>query len=232
MVEFAIASTVLSLLLLGTVTLSGYMEVQRRVITGARQVAYASLWSHGRQAVDTPRWHASLFADSAVQHAQTGAPYVSLDDLSVRVTSGEVLGAAANSARLMLSPLRAAGGFAGSGFDLQNDGLMHAQLEARIAPLAGALSPFDALDLPMAATFVVLGDAWQASGADQVRRRAGGLVPGQRLEALSGLWRALLAPVRLLDPSVGQLCLGIVEAERIPEDRLGPGTTPAIGNCP
>lgn len=232
MVEFAVGAAVLSLLMLGTVTLSGYAEVQRRALFSARKSAYEAMWYSGRVQADRSRQHGAEFADPGAADPVSGRAYVAERDLALGTTWGAPDGPVATAAQSMRAPLQMAGGFAGAGFDLQDGGLLRAQVDARIAPLAGLLAPFSSIDLTFSEGFTVLADAWQASGPDHVLGRVNGLVPGSRLAALSGLWSALLAPVSLLDPSLRQLCLGLVEPERIPEDRLGPGVTPAVGACP
>jgi hypothetical protein len=46
------------------------------------------------------------------------------------------------------------------------------------------------------------------------------------------MWRPLLAPLALLEPSLGDLCFGLIEPDRIPEDRLGAGRTALPRGCP
>ena len=71
-----------------------------------------------------------------------------------------------------------------------------------------------------------------AYGARDVATRAGGLVPTGLLRALNAIWQPLSVPLGVVEPSLGQLCLGLIEPDRIPEDRLGPGRTPLPGGCP
>jgi hypothetical protein len=65
-----------------------------------------------------------------------------------------------------------------------------------------------------------------------VRQRAGGLVPTNRLQALNAVWRPLSLPLGILEPSLRKLCFGLIEPDRIPEDRLGSGRTPLPDACP
>src|SRR5690242_5891184 len=48
MAEFAACAAVLALLLLGTATISGYQEVQRRGVVAAREAAFEGAWLAGR----------------------------------------------------------------------------------------------------------------------------------------------------------------------------------------
>jgi len=126
--------------------------------------------------------------------------------------------------------LRAASGFLSSGFDLRGDQLVAGEVRAQIAALPGLPSPFDALELEFSAPFALMADGWHAGGPPHVARRAGGLVPTERLSGINELWRPLSVPLAIVEPSLRELCLGLIEPDRIPEDRLGPGRS-AAGGC-
>lgn len=233
MAEFAAGAAALSLLLLGTVTLSGYQEVQRRTLAAARQSAYGGAWNLANlPEASAARLYSAYFSDPGAADVVGGHQYVAAADLQVMSSSSAAAGAAADAARLMLEPLRVSAGFGNPGFDLENQGLLQGRVDARIAPLPRLPAPFDSLDLELSTPFGLLADAWHSADAEHVRRRTSGLVPAARLSALGGVWQNLLTPLRLVDPSIGQLCLGLIEAERIPEDRLGPGLTPLPTRCP
>lgn len=234
LVEFAAGAAAMSLLLLGTVLLAGYQEVDRRGLFAARQQAHEGAWLGGRvpQATQVRALYSAQLADPGVSAPFDGHQYIAEDGLAVEEGETGAGGAAATAADVMLQPLRAAGGFLNPAFDLANDGLVRGVVRSRLLPPAGAPAPFGSLALELAAPYALLGDAWHAGGATHVVRRTGGLVPGSTLTGLARIWQPLLAPVRLIEPSFGELCLGMVEAERIPEDRLGAGTTPLPRRCP
>lgn len=234
LVEFAAGAATMSLLLLGTVLLAGYQEVDRRGLLAARQQAHESAWLAGR-ADGMPRTralHVAHLADPGVSAPLDGRQYVAEDSLSASQRTGAAGGGVAVAANSMLLPLRAAGGFLNSAFDLANDGLIRGDIRARLAPPTGAPAPFGTLDIELRAPYALLTDAWHAGGPAHVVRRTGGLVPSSSLASLSRAWQPLVAPLRLLEPSIDELCLGIIEAERLPEDRLGAGTTPLARRCP
>jgi hypothetical protein len=128
--------------------------------------------------------------------------------------------------------LRVAGGFLGGNFDLSADGLLDGSISVDIAPDPYLPAPFDGMEVQLRQPFALLTDAWNASGASHVRSRTAGLVPTTTLSGLQTLWRPLLAPLALIEPSLAQLCLGMVEADRVPNDRLSAGRTPLPGRCP
>jgi hypothetical protein len=233
MAEFAAGAAVLSLLMLGTVTLSGYQEVQRRTLSVARQAAYTGGWDVNAQMQPlAARLYATHFNDAGAADPISGDRYTAENDLRVNSTWNAAEGAAADAAHLMLDPLRVSTGLGNPGFDLRNSGLLQGRVDARIGPLSRLAAPFASLELEMSSPFALLADAWHAANPAHVRRRTSGLVPAARLTAFGGIWQGVSTPLRIVDPSIGQLCLGLIEAERVPEDRLGPGSTPLPAACP
>lgn len=232
MTEFAAGAASLSLLVLGTLTLGTYQEVDRRALIAARESAYRGTW-HAGQPADSASLHRHYLADSAVRDPFGRQLLVQPDDLRVSATFHEPEGLAGAATALLLTPLRVSSGFLGADFDLHGRNLMHGEVRTHLPARAGLPEPYASLDLELRAPFVLLGDAWNAGSTRHVEQRAGGLVPTGQLAAFAGLWRPLLAPLTLLEPALGQLCLGMIEGDRIPENRLGSGSTPLPGRrCP
>jgi hypothetical protein len=232
MTEFAVSATAMALLLLGTITIAGYQGVQRRAAIAAREAAFAGAWAGARQAVTvTQRAAQAQFDDPALINA-IGHRYVSSDGFRAEAASGAAPARARAAAQAMVQPLRVAGGFLGGGFDLDVDGLVAGSVTVTIAGDAGLPQPFAAGRLELRQPFALLGDAWNAGSTRQVRDRTAGLVPSGALAGLRALWQPLLAPLSLLEPSLSRLCLGIIEPDRVPEDRLGAGRTALPGRCP
>jgi hypothetical protein len=234
MAEFAAGSSVLALLLLGSLALGGFQESDRRLVLSARQAAWQQSWTpqHTDAAMRGRELHRQNFADPGVMDPTGRRLLVAEDDLVVSASYQEATGAAGTAAELMVAPLRTVSGFLGSGFDLRDDGMTGGNLRAHLEPLTALPRPFDTLELELNVSHALLGDAWHAGGTRHVQQRAGGLVPSTRLAALNSIWRPLAAPLSIVEPSLGQLCLGAVEADRVPEDRLGPGRTPLPDRCP
>lgn len=234
MVEFAAGSSVLALLLLGTLALGGYQEADRGVAQSARQSAWQQSW--GAQGNDvqarTRQLHADNFDDAGLMDPMGRRLLVDEDDLVLSSSRQGASGLAGTTAELLLTPLRTASGFMGAGFDLRDDGMMTGTLRANLQPITQLPAPFNTLELDLQSPYALLGDAWHAAGPRHVQQRAGGLVPATRLAALNAIWQPLAVPLGVVEPSLGQLCLGAVEPDRIPEDRLGPGRTPLPGACP
>jgi hypothetical protein len=226
LVEFAVGLAAFVLLGLGTVTLAGYQEVQRRSIVAARQVAFDAIWRKGRALSRTvaERSYALHLDDPGLRDATGRSRLLTQDDFQVAQSQAQIPGQAATAVHLLVDPLAIVGGFLGGGFDLAADGYARGAVNVHLRPLEFLPAPFDQLDIQLSQPYALLGDAWNASGSPQVLRRTSGLVPTQSLAAVSGLWQALSAPIGLFEPSIRRLCLGLIEPEGVPTDRLGPST--------
>jgi hypothetical protein len=234
MTEFAAGMAVMTLLLLGSITIAGYQETQRRMTIAARQAAFIGSWTGTRadRAGELRRIAELHLKDAALTDAVGRKQYISPPDIGVTALVQPAPGIARASAHALVEPLQVAGGFLGENFDLSADGLLVDSLNADIAPNPYLPAPFNGSPLPLREKFALMVDAWNSSGASHVQRRTAGLVPTTTLSGLQVLWRPLLSPLTLLEPSLSRLCLGLIEADRVPEDRLGPGSTPLPGRCP
>ncbi len=234
MTEFAVGLAAMTLLLLGSITIAGYQEVQRRIAIAARQAAFQGAWLGTRAGrADTLRRVAEFHLDDpGLIDAVGRGRYVNSSDITVAASAQPAPGLAHGAAVAMVEPLRVAGGFFGGDFDLSADGLLDGSISVDIAPGPYRPEPFDAISVQLRQPFALMTDAWNAAGVTQVRSRTAGLVPTTTLSGLQALWRPLLAPLALIEPSLSQLCLGIIEADRLPEDRLGTGRTALPGRCP
>ncbi len=232
MTEFAAGPTLLLLLRLGALSLGVYQEADRRLVLAARQYAWQQSWTPAGDATALAReLHGEHLADPGVRDPTGRALLVGEEDLTLSRSTRQTSGVAGAAADLMLAPLRTASSLLGAGFDLRDDGLQQGNLRAHVAPMRGMPAPFDTLELDLDAGWALLGDAWHAGGVRHVQQRAGGLVPSARLKAVNAVWAPLAIPLGLVEPSLGQLCLGLIEADRVPEDRLGPGRTALPGGC-
>jgi hypothetical protein len=234
MVEFAVGAATLSLLLLGTLALAGYQEVDRRGIVAARDAAWRGSWSTDttEASARSRALHRDFLADGGVRDPSGRRLLAEESAAHVEVARRQPAGIAGAATDVMLAPLRVVAGFFGSGFDLANGSLLHGTVRVTVGPLAGMPAPFDELELQLQAPYSLLGDAWHAGGPRHVSNRVAGLVPTNRLSALNAIWQPFSVPLGVVEPSLRQLCFGLIEPDRIPEDRLGPGRTPLPGDCP
>jgi hypothetical protein len=234
MTEFAVGMAAMVLLLLGTITIAGYQEVQRRTSIASRQAAFQGTWNGMRAGRNEALRRVAGYHldDPALLDAVGRRRYAGQSDVTVTATMQSAPGLAHTAAVAMVEPLRVAGGFLGGDFDLSSAGLLDGSISVDIAPDPYLPAPFDGMSLQLRQPFALMSDAWNAAGASQVRSRTAGLVPTTALSGLQALWRPLLAPLALIEPSLAQLCLGIIEADRVPNDRLSAGRTPLPGRCP
>jgi hypothetical protein len=234
MTEFAVGAAALSLLLLGSVTLAGYQEVQRRTAISAREIAFRSAWSAGGGdlgfALQTAAQRQIL--EPGLTETTAGNRYVSPAGIGVTSAAQQAPGLAGTATQLLLDPLQVAGGFLGGGFDLPAGRYTAGTITVDVPQQPDLPEPFRSLSLQFRQPFALQTDAWNAASVHQVRSRAAGLVPSAALSGLQSLWRPLLAPLTLIEPSLGDLCLGLIEPDRIPEDRLGAGRTTLPTGCP
>ncbi|MEO8308952.1 MAG: hypothetical protein ABI616_13020 [Pseudomonadota bacterium] len=224
LVEFAGGSAVFLLLLLGGITLSGYQEVQRRGTSAARQLAFQSA-AHFPQAThqeSAQRLYAGHFDDVGLLDAVGRSRYVESDDIAQSLQIGAAPGIAADAAGLLLSLLEAGSALTGRKLELDAGGYVSGQVTAHLATQRWTPEPFRNLDLMLRQPYAILSDPWNSGSPRQVRDLASSLVPTQKLAELSNAWQALAVPLSLIEPTIGKLCLGLIEPDTVPEDRLGP----------
>jgi hypothetical protein len=235
MTEFAVGVSAFSLLAVGTLTIAGFQEAQRRAIAGARHAAFESAWRNGRTATIAPaeqvfRTH---FDDYGFVRQLPEERWITSSNVRIADSDQEAPGHASTAATLFLAPLRLAGGFLGGGFDLANSGYRTVMLSVDLPASRRLPDPFPRLELTLSQPMTLLSDAWNAGGSSHVLERTAGLVPTHSLAALSSLWRPVATPLALIEPGIDELCLGLIEPEDVPEDRLGPVVlhSPAHDDC-
>jgi hypothetical protein len=224
LVEFAAGTSALVLLLLGVITLSGFQEAQRRGISATRQLAFEAVSRSGpvRDDVNAEYAFTHHFDDEGMQDAVGRARYVEEEDVQVSQQAGRPPGLADHATTLLMAPLQVGSALMQARLDLETGGYVTGELVLRLAPHKWLPEPFRDLDLLLRQPFAILSDAWNAAGPTHVKERTTGLVPTQRLASVAGYWQNVDGPLTILEPSIDKLCLGIIEPEEIPEDRLGP----------
>ena len=234
MTEFALSASFLALMLLGLWTIGGYQEVQRRAIIAARQGAFELSWQGAGTGTEATRLRLAgmHFDDAALTSATGRSRLADRDSMRMNAQFAPTPGEGTVAMNALLTPLRGAGGFLGGGFDLRNDGFLSGFMLVDTRPVSELPPPFRTLELQFRQPFALLSDGWSASGPHHVERRAGGLAPSHVLTSATSLWRGLSVPLGVLEPSLRQLCPGLIEPDRVPEDRLGPGPTSGAPVCP
>jgi hypothetical protein len=231
LVEFSVGCTLLALLFVGTLALVDMQDTQRRTLVAARQAGFEQMWLHGRGEEMQARLQAAHFdPNEGADRFVSGMP-LRTASLVMESRRGALPGTTATASEVLLRPLQAAGGFLGSNFDLDTGGFQAVTVRSSLQRAPEWVVPFDALPLTMQHTMTLVADGWNAGSATHVGQRTSGLVPTSAMRSVSNLWRTLAAPLALVEPNLDQLCLGLIEPERVPEDRLGAGTTALPGDC-
>jgi hypothetical protein len=234
MTEFAVGAAVFALLLLGSITIAGYQEVQRRMAIAARQAAFTGAWAGGNAnyAESLRRVAQRHLDDPALVDAFGRNPYVTGSAITAAVSLHGSPRLSSAAMRAMITPLRTVGSFMGGDFDLSADKLLQGALTVPIAGQPALPQPFGSLSLEFRQPVAIMIDAWNAASVDHVRSRSRGLVPTSALTGVQAIWRPLAVPISLLEPALRELCLGLIEPDRVPEDRLSAGRSPLLVGCP
>jgi type II secretory pathway pseudopilin PulG len=201
LVESLVAMLVLAPLLLLTLSLAQRQTAQKTAQSAAWASAIAA--HHG---ID-------LAGLSATDDAVNGRVAVSLQRTAVpgaAVTSEDV-------AFALMQPALAVGA---GGLDL-------ARAEARRATASVAPAQWldiawtnDGDDRGLRADLSVLVDDWAAPDAAAVWRRTAALSTAGRIDAWRSTLRWAVQPMRLFEPAIARLCLGRIDPDIVPTDRL------------
>jgi hypothetical protein len=215
--EFAVAVGVLATLLLGMPVVCRYHELQVATIEGARREAFESSWHEtgsARTGVDAIR--RDLFPQSG------DSTQVVASRINGGVRQDAAPGLAGQAARALLAPFTVAA-MAQPGFDLRAPLIYRGDLMVELSRPAQLPEPFDEIPIELREHYALLGDNWASSGPGHVAERAGGLVITRTLRPLHALTALGTGLLSILEPAFRDLCLGQVDPERIPADRLSEG---------
>ena len=215
MAEFAVAVSVLVLLLLAMPVLGRYHELQVATLEGARQLAFQSSWRQaGMTRASTEAIRGELFINTG------GADQPEAGTLKAQFAFGTTPGLAGRADRALLAPFAIASRL-NSGFDLRDGALYHADLRVAVLQPPGLPEPFAAIPMELSGSYTLLGDAWSSVGPEQVARRSGGLLVTRAAQPLRPLMALGAAILSIVEPAFRQFCPGVVDPERVPADRLG-----------
>ena len=215
--EFAIAAGVLAMLLLAMPVLCRWHELQAASIEAARRTAFERSWraaSGGR--VDVAPIRSALFPDV------DDAAQVSADRVQVALDADSEPGLAGRAERALLQPFRVMRLLDG-GFDVRAPQLDTTQVTVGLTRPAQLPDPLAQVPIEFREHYALVAGDWASSGPAQVADRAGGLVISRAAPPVRTIvqWSARMLSV--FEPALRQLCLGQVDPERVPADRLAAG---------
>jgi hypothetical protein len=239
--EFLVAAVVLVPLLVAIVLVGRLQDVRLHAQGGARYAAFAAALDEGAHAPLQQEVRRRFFGapDAAVvaqdrvdpaepdanahwRDLQSREPMLADPrDVAVRVDNRAPPGVAAQALAVAITVADGAAQLAGGRLDLERAGFRSVEVGVRLTTTRA----FEAIGIAaptLTARASVFGDAWDAAGPAVAARRAESLVPAARLRDLRTLLAPLAWALSPLEPAVDQLCLGRVDAELVPADRLGP----------
>ena len=221
LVEFSVAVFALVAVALGMELLERYQDIQRQAMLAAREQVFSAAWR------GAPGSSAALIDAVRQLHFQhpgwrdpTGLQPLLPDDAALTVQTSRLAppGLAPQLLATVLHPLQALG----SGLDLPLQAYQTVQVSVPLKPLTHMPAPWSDLSLQLNESAALLADSWSAAGPSKVSSRASALVPATFLRQPLQLLQPLLLPLSLIEPAVAHLCIGLIEPERVPEDRLSP----------
>ena len=208
MVESLAASLVLTPLLFAVVQLSAMQSAEQATLGAARAAALAA-----HQGLDAPGGPlpSGRIRDLFHPDAET-RPEVRTRPAR-QASSAEL---AEDIALTLIVPARLVG--AGD-LDLARSRAVVAQTSVAV-PTIFALPAPDTARSRVSASLSLMVDDWDAESAADVWRRTAALSTTGRIAAWRGPLATLAAPMRLVEPAVARLCLGRIDPDIVPEDRL------------
>jgi hypothetical protein len=225
--EFSVAVFVFVALALGMQLLASYHDIQRQMLLAARELVFSAGWRVAQPATSEQlaQLRALHFQQPGWRDPTARVPLLAdAHDLTAQVTSGTPPGTAAQLLNGVLRPLKSLSGLAGSGFDLSAQTFVQAQVQVQLPALPHLPEPWSQLSVQLSEPAALMTDAWSAAGPRQVAQRVAPMVPSHLFAQPLRLMTPLVWIASLFEPSLRQLCPGLIEPERVPEDRLSANT--------
>jgi hypothetical protein len=225
MVESLAAALVLAPLLLAVVQLSALQSAEQATVGAARAVALAA--HHGLDAANGP------LSAERVRGLFLAGPESSAEvDAEVAMVAARQAPSAELAEDIALAIIVPARVFGAGDLDLARSQAIAARASVDVPRIVGALMP-ETPPTRVSAGLPVMIDDWDADGVAGAWRRTAALSTTGRIAAWRGPLTTLAAPMRLLEPAVGRLCLGRIDPDIVPEDRLqGLGRAPDLRTQP
>jgi hypothetical protein len=256
MVEMIVGVGVLITLMLGTMIVARYVDIRSATVQASRYVAFERVTNlKGVPDAEIERKlrtrmftisNSPLRADDGLtDDAQWRDENPNWKDPSIRArrliaTPKDVqavtlenapTSAAARAFAAVVDGIDTVGDLAGSNFDLDTRAFHTGIVMVKLANLESMPEPLNAMNLTLTERTAVLTDSWQAGGPGAVAERTGALVPTRLFTEFNGTLGGLLrSGLSLFEPSIDELCLGQINPEVVPADRLGAPGSAERGN--
>ena len=208
MVESLTATLVLTPLLLAVVQLAALQSAEQATVGAARAAALSA--HHGLDAATGP------LSSERIRGLFLADPEARAEVATVEARQAPSAELAEDIALAIIVPAQVVGT---GDLDLARSRAIAARVSADAPRIYGAIMP-DSPPARVSAGLPLMLDDWHADGATGVWRRTAALSTTGRIAAWRGPLTTLAAPTRLLEPAVGRLCLGRIDPDIVPEDRL------------
>jgi hypothetical protein len=251
MVEMIVGVAVLIALMFGTTIIARYVDIRSATVQASRYAAFERV-TNLKAVPDAEierKLRARMFTisnsplradDGLADNAQWRDENPNWKDPSIRARrliaapsdvqavtlENEPTSAAARALGAVVDGIDSIGDLTGSNFDLDTRAFHTGIVMVKLANLESMPEPLNALNLTFTERTAVLTDSWQAGSPSAVAERTGALVPTRAFANFTGVLGPLLRQgLSLFEPSIDKLCLGQVNPEIVPPDRLGaPGS--------
>jgi hypothetical protein len=240
-VEFVAAAAVVVPMLAGIVLVARLQDLRGTTAQAARYGAFARAFGAAAADVESeirvryfgPR-DALVRADDARNGARvdttadpqwteplrSGRPFVARStDVTFVASERSPPGAAASTLEGIAATADRLSSTTGGRFDVERRGHHDVDVRVRLAALADLAV---AQPLTVRADAHVFGGDWSADGPATVARRATALAPATAVRRLQPILAPFEWALGILEPAFRELCLGRVDPELVPADRLGP----------
>lgn len=212
LLEITISSIVLVPLLLCGILLAQMQSLQHATIAATRQLALES-------------FHRSMASDEQIRAAHF-LPFDPLvDSIALQRLLAEQPEKLREAEAIVFGAIAPAMLVGQGSFDLARDSALSGQIEVRLK--ASALLP-RWLDLPALALreqMTLLLDDWSATGPQQVLARTAALSVAGSLRELTEPLDPVLWAMSIVEPAFSRLCIGRIDPEIVPADRLPEAAT-------
>jgi hypothetical protein len=251
MVEMIVGVGVLVTLMLGTMIVARYVDIRSATVQASRYVAFErvtnlkgvsdaeierKLRTRMFTISDSPlRADDGLTDDAQWRNENPNWKEPSIEarrliatpnDVQAVTLENEPTSVAARALGRVVDGIDTVGDLAGSNFDLNTRAFHTGIVTVKAANLESMPEPLNALNLTFTERTAVLTDSWQSGSPAAVAERTGALVPTRLFDEFMGPVGDLLTlGLSLFEPSIDELCLGQINPEIVPPDRLGaPGS--------
>jgi hypothetical protein len=129
------------------------------------------------------------------------------------------------AALAMIAPARAVGG---PPFDLQRDAARSASVALPVWHAPGLAAPFGGLRFILRESLQLLVDPWSSAGRRQVAARTDALSPVGAMRELARPLEPVRWALALVEPAASRLCLGRIDPDVVPADRLRAARGPLL----